>query len=504
MKVLLVYPKYPESFWSFSYALRFIGKKSAHPPLGLLTVAAMLPKEWEKRLVDLNVRRLKDEEIKWADCVFISAMAIQRDSAREVIDRCHRFGVKTVAGGPLFTKEPEEFDDVDHLVLGEAEITLPQFLEDLERGTPQHIYTIDLKPDLSQTPIPLWDLINLHDYASMSIQYSRGCPYDCEFCDITTLYGHKQRLKTVEQMLAELDALYERGWRGSVFIVDDNFIGNKARLKNEVLPAIIEWIEAHEHPFWFITEASINLADDEELMDLMRRAGFVHVFVGIETPDEESLKECNKFSNLNRNLISSVKKIQNYGMQVSGGFIVGFDNDTPSIFERQIKFIQQSGIVTAMVGLLNAPKGTRLFERLKRENRLLPRYFTGNNTDFTINFIPKMNPQVLLEGYKKIVTTIYEPSRYYERILEFFNDFKPVKRNRLKMFRLCYLKALFKAMFYLGVLEKGRRPYWKLLLKTLTRYPRFLPEAITFAIYGFHFRKIFSRLPDLQLQPERQ
>jgi radical SAM superfamily enzyme YgiQ (UPF0313 family) len=358
MKVLLVYPKYPESFWSFSYALRFIGKKSAHPPLGLLTVAAMLPREWEKRLVDMNVKKLRDEDIKWADCVFISAMAIQRDSAREVIDRCHRFGVKTVAGGPLFTMEPEEFDDVDHLVLNEAEITLPQFLEDLERGTPQHIYTTDLKPDLSQTPIPLWDLINLHDYASMSIQYSRGCPYDCEFCDITTLYGHKQRLKTVEQMLAELDALYERGWRGSVFIVDDNFIGNKVRLKNEVLPAIIEWMEAHEHPFWFITEASINLADDEELMDLMRRAGFVHVFVGIETPDEESLKECNKFANLNRNLISSVKKIQNYGMQVSGGFIVGFDNDTPSIFERQIKFIQQSGIVTAMVGLLNAPKGT--------------------------------------------------------------------------------------------------------------------------------------------------
>lgn len=504
MKVLLVYPKYPESFWSFKYALRFIGKKSAHPPLGLLTVAAMLPREWEKRLVDMNVRKLSDDDIKRADYVFISAMAIQRDSAREVINRCHQFGVKTVAGGPLFTMEPEEFDDVDHLVLNEAEITLPEFLEDLEKGTPKHIYTTDLKPDLKQTPIPLWDLIDLDDYASMSIQYSRGCPYDCEFCDITTLYGHKQRLKTVEQMLAELDALYERGWRGSVFIVDDNFIGNKVRLKNEVLPAIIEWMEAHEHPFWFITEASINLADDEELMDLMRRAGFVHVFVGIETPDEESLKECNKFANLNRNLISSVKKIQNYGMQVSGGFIVGFDNDTPSIFERQIKFIQQSGIVTAMVGLLNAPKGTKLYERLKRENRLLPRHFTGNNTDFSINFIPKMNPQVLIEGYKKIVTTIYEPSRYYERILEFFKEFKPVKRNRLKMFRFCYLTALFKAMFYLGVLEKGRRHYWKLLLKTLTRYPRFLPEAITFAIYGFHFRKIFSKFQDLQPQPDQQ
>jgi len=493
MKVTLVYPKYPESFWSFKYALKFIGKKSAHPPLGLLTVAALLPDEWEKKLVDLNVDKLRDEDIAWADYVFISAMVIQRNSTKEIIKRCKSLGVKTVAGGPLFTMEPEEFKDVDHLVLDEAEVTLPEFLADLGKGTPGHIYTSKEKPDLRKTPIPKWDLINMNDYAVMAIQYSRGCPFDCEFCDITTLFGRRQRLKTVDKMLSELEAIYRRGWRGSVFIVDDNFIGNKARLKKEVLPALIQWMEERKHPFWFITEASINLADDDELMDMMKRAGFIHVFVGIETPDEESLNECNKFANMNRNLVSSVKKIQNYGMQVSGGFIVGFDSDTPSIFERQIKFIQESGIVTAMVGLLNAPRGTRLYERLKKENRLLPRHFSGNNTDYSLNFIPKMNTQTLIDGYRKIVTTIYDPARYYERVLEFFKEFKPAKRRyRIGMFRFCYLKAFFKAMFYMGVIEKGRHHYWKLLLKTLAKHPRCFPDALTFAVYGFHFRKIFG------------
>ncbi len=497
MKVLLVYPKYPESFWSFKHALRFISKKAAHPPLGLLTVAAMLPQAWEKRLLDMNVKKIKDEDLKWADYVFISAMAIQRNSAKEIIARCKALGVKTVAGGPLFTMEPEAFEEVDHLVLNEAESILPAFLDDLEKGVAKHIYTSKQRPDLGRTPVPMWELINLNDYATMSIQYSRGCPYDCEFCDITSLYGRKPRLKSKDQMLQELDSLYEHGWKGGVFIVDDNFIGNKARLKREVLPAMIEWMEKHKHPFWFITETSINLADDDELLDLMRKAGFVHVFIGIETPNEESLKECNKFQNVNRNLIDSVKKIQNYGLQVSAGFIVGFDSDTPSIFDRQINFIQQSGIVTAMVGLLNAPKGTRLFERLKKEKRLLLN-FSGNNTDFSINFIPKMNPQKLLEGYRKIVTTIYAPGPYYDRIWEFFKEFKPVKRNRISQLRLCYLTALFKAMFYLGVLEKGRRHYWKLLLKTLVKYPHLLPEAITFAVYGFHFRKIFNKAPTMQ------
>lgn len=493
MKILLAYPRYPESFWSFKHALRFVNKKAAHPPLGLLTVAAMLPRSWEKKLFDMNVRQIRDADLKWADYVFISAMTIQRDSAKELITRCKSLGVKTVAGGPLFTMEYENFAEVDHLILDEAEVTLPRFLADLEKGTEKNIYTADERPDIGNTPVPLWELINLNDYVSMSVQYSRGCPYDCEFCDITSLYGRKPRLKSVEQMLQELDCLYHRGWKGSVFIVDDNFIGNKLKIKQEILPAMIEWMDKHRHPFVFITETSINLADDAELMDLMRRASFSHVFIGIETPNEDSLKECNKFNNINRDLLASVKKIQNYGMEVSAGFIVGFDSDTPSIFERQIKFIQQSGIVTAMVGLLNAPRGTRLFERLKSEKRLLQE-FSGNNTDFSLNFIPKMNPQKLIEGYKQIVTTIYAPAYYYERILQFFEEFKPIQKVRLNMFRFYYIKAIIMAMFYLGVLDKGRKYYWRLLFKTLWKYPHFLPQAISYSIYGFHFRKVFNCL----------
>lgn len=492
MKALLVYPKYPDSFWSFKHALKFIGLKAALPPLGLLTVAALLPPEWEKKVVDMNVKKLRDRDLNWADYVLISAMSIQQQSTQEVITRCKQLGVKIIAGGPLFTSEPEKFPEVDHLVLNEAEITLKAFLADLEKGNPKRVYTTGQKPQLDQTPLPSWELINMQDYATMSVQLSRGCPFDCEFCDITALYGRKPRLKTAEQFVGELDILYRRGWRGGVFIVDDNFIGNKVRLKKEILPAMIEWLEKHKKPFWFITEASINLADDDELLHLMQKACFSSVFIGIETPSEESLKECNKFHNVNRDLIASVKKIQRHGMQVSGGFIVGFDSDPPSIFERQINFIQKSGIVTAMVGMLQAPVGTKLFKRLKEEDRLLPADFTGNNTDVAINFIPKMSRAKLVEGYRKIVGTIYEPQHYYERVLEFFKEFKPARKKSISMLRFCYIKALFKATVILGMLEKGRRHYWKLIWKTLTNYPRFLPEAVTFAIYGHHFRKIFS------------
>jgi radical SAM superfamily enzyme YgiQ (UPF0313 family) len=493
MKILLVYPQYPESFWSFKHALKFIGLKAAFPPLGLLSIAALLPQKWEKRLVDMNVRKLKEADLMWADYVMISAMSIQQQSTREVISYCKELGVRTIAGGPLFTAEPEKFEEVDHLILNEGELTLPAFLEDLEKGSPQHLYTTAERPSLDKMPLPMWELINMRDYATMNLQFSRGCPYDCEFCDITALFGHKPRLKTTEQILQELDALYQHGWRGGVFVVDDNFIGNKAHLKKETLPAMISWMEKHKNPFRYITEASINLADDEELMLLMQKAGFVTVFVGIETPSEESLKECNKFHNVNRDMVACVKKIQNFGMQVSGGFIVGFDSDTPSIFERQINFIQMSGIVTAMVGMLQAPVGTKLFQRLKSEKRLLSDgSFGGNNTDQTVNFIPKMNMEKLTEGYQKIVTTIYEPQNYYARVLEFFKEFRPAHKKNISSLRFCYAKAAFQAMISLGIIEKGRRHYWKLLLKTLVKHPRFLPEAVTFAVYGHHFRKVFN------------
>ncbi len=497
MKILLVYPQYPDAFWSFKYALRFISKKAAFPPLGLLTVAAMLPEEWQKKLVDMNITTLTDEDIKWADYVFISAMIAQQESVKEVIARCGELHTKMVAGGPLFTTGYEQFNlgDVDHLVLGEAEDILPLFLEDLQKGCAQHIYESSEHPEITKTPVPLWELVDMGKYASMNVQYSRGCPFNCEFCDIVILDGHRPRTKDKSQLIAEFEVLYGQGWRSSIFIVDDNFIGNKRKLKEETLPAMVEWSQKRKYPFRFFTEASINLADDEELMQLMTKAGFDTVFVGIETTNEESLVECSKVQNVNRDLVASVKKMQNYGLEVQGGFIVGFDSDPVSIFKSQINFIQKSGIVTAMVGLLNAPPGTRLYHRLKKENRLLP-YGSGDNTDGTMNFIPKMNQETLITGYKNVVKTIYSAKPYYERIKTFLEEYKPQKPRKAAEGKIHFyeIKALIKSMWVLGVKEKGRRHYWGLFSSTLLRKPRLFPLFVTLTVYGFHFRKVAEKI----------
>jgi radical SAM superfamily enzyme YgiQ (UPF0313 family) len=501
LKILLVYPQYPDTFWSFKHALKLVSKKASHPPLGLLTVAAMLPEEWEKKLVDMNVTSLKDKDIEWADYVFISAMVVQRDSAKETIARCHRLGTRVVAGGPLFTSEYEEFDEVDHLVLDEGECTLPPFLEDLKKGQARHIYTSSKRPDITRTPIPQWSLINMNKYSSMSIQYSRGCPYDCEFCNVVILNGHKPRTKTKEQMLAEIEAIYNQGWRESIFIVDDNFIGNKKKLKAEILPAIIQWSKKKKYPFAFFTEVSVNLADDEQLMRLMAEAGFDRVFVGIETPNEDSLIECNKFANKGRDLVASVKKIQSFGMEVQGGFIVGFDSDPVSIFRNQINFIQNSGVVTAMVGLLNAPRGTRLYQRLSRENRLL-KDTTGDNTDCSINFIPKMNYETLIDGYKHILNTIYAPKQYYERITTFLKEYRPHKVHGMSKLRFYHIAGLVRSMWVLGVMENGRTRYWRFFISTLLKRPKLFPLSISLSVYGLHFRRVarkFSQTPVLKL-----
>ncbi len=491
MKILLVYPEYPETFWSFKYALKFISKKANLPPLGLLTVAALLPKEWEKKLVDMTVTTLSNINIQWADYVFISAMSIQRESVEKIIAKCKKLGAKIVAGGPLFTSGYEDFeDDVDYFILNEAEITLPLFLEDLKEGRLKHIYTSDQWVDIKKTPIPLWELADINKYATVCIQYSRGCPFNCDFCDVTFLFGHKMRLKTEDQILAELDSLYSQGWRGGVFIVDDNFIGNKKELKNKVLPAMINWMEERKYPFTFNTQTTVSLSDDEELMRMMVQAGFAAVFVGIETPNEESLAECGKLQNKNRDLIACVKKIQRFGLVVSGGFIVGFDNDTPAIFERMIEFIQKSGIVSAMVGLLNAPRGTKLYQRLVKENRLV-KEATGDNTDLSINFIPKMNYKALIDGYKRVLKTIYSPKCYYERVLTLLKNMKPLKKKRYQ-FHLCYLGAFFKSIWHLGIIGEERIYYWKLFFWSLIRRPQLFPMMITYAIRGFHFREIFK------------
>jgi len=484
MNILLIYPKFPDTFWSFSYALRFIGKKSAFPPLGLITVAALLPGQFQMRLVDLNVDGLTDDDLAWADMAFISAMAVQRKSAIYVIDRCK--GLKIVAGGPLFTAEPNAFGQVDYLVLGEAEVTLPAFIADLKNGCPKKIYNADGYPDMHQTPVPLWDLIPMRRYASLNIQYSRGCPFNCEFCNITALFGRTPRIKTPQQVVAELDVIYQAGWRGNIFFVDDNFIGNKRSLKEHLLPALIKW-RKNKKGCVFFTEASINLADDPELMAMMAEAGFDSVFIGIETPDANSLTECCKTHNKNRDLLQDVKKIHRSGLQVMGGFIVGFDSDPPSIFQRQIDFIQKSGIVTAMVGMLQAPPGTRLFERLAREHRVCTE-FSGDNVDGRTNIIPAMGLDKLIDGYRTIMQQIYSPRKYYQRVRRILKELKgPAATTPVNWQRIL---AFWRACLRLGVLGKERFQYWRLLTWTLARRPKLLPLAVTLAIYGYHYRRI--------------
>lgn len=486
MNILLVYPEFPDTFWSFKHALKFVHKKAASPPLGLLTVAALLPADWEKRLVDLNVTPLTHKDLAWADYVFVSAMIVQREAARALILRCKDFGVKVVAGGPLFTMEHEQFPEVDHFILNEAELTLPPFLADLANGHAQHLYTSSEYADIQLTPAPIWRLANLKQYDTFSIQFSRGCPFSCDFCNVTSLLGHRPRTKTAAQIIAELDSLYALGWRKSIFFVDDNFIGNKQQIKSEVLPALIEWRRG-KTGMPFSTEAPINLADDPELLSLMTQAGFDTVFVGIETPNTDSLVECSKNQNQGRDLVESVKRLQRAGLQVQGGFIVGFDNDPPSIFQQQIDFIQKSGIVTAMVGLLQAPPGTRLYERMHKEGRLVSE-MSGDNVDGSTNIIPKMGIVLLREGYRKLLDHIYAPQVYYARVITFLREYyPPAMRIHLDS---QYLLALGRSIYRLGIRGVERAHYWRLFFWTLFRRPRLFPLAITLAIMGFHFRQV--------------
>ncbi len=492
MNILMVYPEYPDTFWSFKHALKFVSKKAAHPPLGLLTIAPLLPREWNKKLIDMNVEKLKKKHLLWADFVFIGAMSAQIQSATEVIKECKTLDKTIVAGGPLFTEDHEKFDAVDHLVLNEAELTLPLFLSDLKAGHPKRIYQTDEFADVKTSPAPDYSLIDHTNYSSQSIQYSRGCPFNCEFCDITALLGHKMRLKTTRQILNELQTLYDSGCRGGVFFVDDNFIGNKQTLKTDLLPALQNWMENHGNPFSFTTEASVNLADDQELMDQMTAAGFSSVFVGIETPEETSLEECNKKQNKNRNLVESVKTIQRNGMEVLGGFIVGFDSDSPGIFKQQIDFIQNSGIISAMIGLLNAPTKSKLYQRLKNEGRILHK-MSGDNTDASMNFIPKMNQKILEDGYREVIRGIYDIEPFYRRVHSFLSDFQPRVKARTKV-TFGKFMALLKSILLIGIIDRNRRYYWRLFFWSLFKRPKVFPLAITYSIYGYHYRRVFRKM----------
>ncbi len=426
---LLVYPEFPPSYWGGKFALEFVGKKAGFPALGLLTIAGMFPSRYDIRVVDMNVSSLKESDLEWADLVFTSTMIVQRDSLQAVIERGNRAGVPVVAGGPHPTSFHDEIEGVDHFLLDEVEEILPQFLRDLENGTAKTIYRAPQKPDVTKTPLPRFDLIDMKDYYSMCLQFSRGCPFDCEFCDITKLFGRVPRTKAPRQMLNEFESLYQLGWRGNVFLVDDNFIGNK-REALELLPVVAEWQKAHGYPFSLFTEASVNLARTDELMDAMIEAGFSWVFLGIETPNPKALVKTKKQQNTSKReenyLLSAVRKIQQKGMEVSGGFILGLDGDDEGVFDAQIEFIQEAGIPMAMVGLLTALKGTDLYDRLKREGRLLEES-TGTSVNVVLNYKPEMDSKTLIEGYRRVLTTIYDPTleNYFKRCLTMLKRVKP-------------------------------------------------------------------------------
>jgi radical SAM superfamily enzyme YgiQ (UPF0313 family) len=486
MRALLVSPRTPDTFWSFSTILGWISKKAAFPPLGLLTVAAMLPASWRVRLVDLNVSPLRDSDIAEADVVLLSAMIVQEASAREVIARCRARGVPVIAGGPLFTTGGERFDGIDSIVKGEAEDLIAAIASDFEAGRLESVYEAATRPDLSRTPVPRWELIRLADYATMPVQVSRGCPFDCEFCDITAVYGRVPRVKSPEQVITELEALSSAGWKEHVFIVDDNFIGNRARVK-PILRAIIAWRARRASRMTFTTEASVNLVDDPELLGLMGEAGFKNVFVGIESPQAASLAECSKVQNRHRDLVESVRALHRAGLAVMGGFIVGFDSDGPDIFDRQRRFIEQSGVVTAMIGLLTALPGTRLHARLTREGRLIGGS-TGNNCDGMLNFAPRLDRGTLVEGYRRLIRQVYAPRAYYGRIARMLHDLRPTgPRGNLGWVDF---RALLISFWMLGVRGRGRLAYWWFTLRTLLRRPRCFGQAMQWAIMGHHFRVI--------------
>ena len=486
-QALLVYPEMPPTYWSMKYALRFIGKKASFPPLGLLTVAAMLPEDYEVTLVDMNVEPLRESAVAAADVVFTSSMIVQKDSLARVIRMCKKHGKRVVAGGPYPTTSYERIEGVDHFVLNEAEVTLPRFLADFDRGRAERIYLDPAKPDIALTPAPRFDLIHGKKYSSMALQYSRGCPHNCEFCDIIELFGRKPRTKTPAQVLRELDILYEEGWRGSLFVVDDNFIGNMREVRN-LLPEVARWQQQRNYPFTLFTEATLSLAEDDRLIDQMVSAGFNMVFLGIETPDQCTLESIGKRQNLKSDMLASVRKIQGKGMEVSGGFILGFDTDPEDIFDRQIHFIQNAAIPTAMVGLLTAAPSTRLYRRLQEEGRLREESGGNNTHDLRLNFVPKMDVTRLLAGYKRVLAEIYKPERYFDRCLKLLKSLKTHRTSRRRI-RFAELRA-FTLSLLRQTFSRYSWAYWKFLVRGFVAKPAMLAEAVTMAVKGHHFFKI--------------
>ncbi|HKI79460.1 MAG TPA: B12-binding domain-containing radical SAM protein [Ignavibacteriaceae bacterium] len=492
MNILLLYPEMPETFWSMKHLMKILGKKSSYPPLGLLTVASLLPENWNKKLIDLNLTPARKKDIEWADLVFISAMNVQEPSVKEAIEFCKKYNAKIVAGGPLFTHEYEKFPDVDYFVLNEAEITLPLFLDDLKNGTPERFYKTNEFPDVTKSPMPEWNLVDINKYAYAIVQYSRGCPYMCDFCDVTALFGRRPRTKTKEQIISELDKILKLGKPELILFADDNLIGNRRDLKNNLLPALIEWRKKNKTAPGFATQVTVNLADDEEMMQQMVDAGFRHIFVGIESPEADSLEACKKTQNLRRDLLENVKKLQRFGFIVTGGFIVGFDTDKESIFESQVKFIQESGIVIATVNVLKAPPGTELHDRLQKEDRLIePFDFDENKT----NIITKMDPGILYNGYKYILDNIYSPELVYQRAKVFLDGYGDHKSQTpiQKSAKLIDVIIILRLIFYTGVFGSERKYFWKLIFETWKTKKKNIDQAYFFSALLYQFKMLHNK-----------
>ncbi len=496
---LLVYPEHPPTYWGANFALEITGIKAAFPPLGLLTVAAMFPPEYDLRVVDMNVNALDDSDLEWADMVFTSTMIVQRVSLQAVVERCNRAGVPVVAGGPHPTTFHDEIQGVDHFVLDEVEEIFPAFLADLENDSAGRIYREPRKPDVAKTPVPRFDLIDPSNYDTMGVQFSRGCPFDCEFCDITKLYGRVPRTKSPDQLVEEFELLYRLGWRGQVFIVDDNFIGNKRAAMN-LLPVLADWQKARGYPFSLSTEASVNLARMDELMEAMREAGFDTVFVGIETPTPEALLTTRKPQNVSEGeenfLLNAVRRIQRRGMQVQAGFILGLDGDGEDVFDAQIEFIQEAGIPAAAIYLLTALKGTDMYNRLQAENRLLGVPIGTSAT--ALNFRTQLDPKTLIDGHRRVTTTLYGPTleTYFQRCLTLFKHLQPsphVLRPRSRNAIYADVMAL-RRLFS----DAQAQAFLEFIAAVSRRYPSMLPKAVVLAGLGYHFEKIARQQVALQ------
>jgi len=490
VKVLMVWPRFPASFWSLGEVTEIVPERSLVPPLGLITVAALCPKQWKIRLIDLAFDELSDQDILWSDLVMVSAMAVQREGVRQTLERASKLNRRSMIGGPYASSEPEALLPLaDHVVVGEPDEMFREIAADLERGSARRLYRVTEKPDVSHTPVPRFDLLALDKYTLMSVQFSRGCPFTCEFCDIITIYGRRPRTKSPAQLMGELDALLRLGWRKDVFVVDDNFIGNhKAAL--ELALELGKWQRSNQYPFAFFTEASIDLATRHELLDAMVKANFCRVFIGIESPSAESLKETKKFQNLRRDPLESILSIQQHGLWIMGGFIVGFDSDASDIFDRQIEFVERAAIPWAMTGILQAPPTTPLYDRMRTEGRLLQNNLEPSNFD-PPNFRTVLPLPELLDGTKRMLLALYDPRRFYERVLDSLDRWQLQPEQRASGISLLYLwRTLLKSFWKQGVLSSYRGAYWRYMRRLMLRWglhPQKRRLGFELALSGHHF-----------------